>query len=67
MLFLGRNHPAIRILIGAAILVLGLVLHRVLLDWIGAIAIVLGVAYLLYAARRGRSVRAHRPGPGDRW
>jgi membrane-bound ClpP family serine protease len=68
MLFLlGRNHPAIRILIGAVILVLGLVFHRVLLDWAGAIVIVLGLAYLVFAARRGRSVRAHRSDPGDRW
>jgi len=65
---LGRNHPVIRILIGAAIIVLGLFLHRVWLESAGAVAVVVGAVYWLYTARRGgRTAAARRADPGDRW
>jgi hypothetical protein len=67
---LGRVHPALRPLGGAIILVLGLVLHRVVLDVVGAIGIALGVASWVYASRRGGTGprwRGRSSEPGDSW
>lgn len=68
---LGRVHPAFRLLLGAVILVIGLVLHRVVLDAIGVLGLVLGVAFWVYASRRGGGTgprwRGRSSEPGDRW
>jgi hypothetical protein len=69
-ILLGRVHPAFRVLGGAIILVLGLVLHRVVLDAIGVIGLVLGVGFWVYASRRGGAGprwRGRSNEPGDRW
>jgi len=51
MLF-GGLHPAIRIAIGLVVLVVGVTLHRVLLDVAGGVVMVIGAAQWLAGARR---------------
>jgi hypothetical protein len=47
----GSIHPAIRAAIGVVILVIGLALHRVLIDATGAAAIVISAVQWLYRSR----------------
>lgn len=45
-------HPAIRLLIGAVLLAVGVAMHRVLVDVAGAVVILLSAGQWLYRARR---------------
>ena len=58
----GSVNPAIRAAVGVAILVIGLMLHKVLLDATGAAVIVIGVAQWLYR-RRGTQGTQGPQGP----
>jgi hypothetical protein len=51
MLF-GTVHPAIRTALGVAVLVAGVVWHRVILDVAGAAVILIGAGQWLYGSRR---------------
>jgi hypothetical protein len=58
------GHPGIRAAIGVVVLVIGVALHRVALDVIGAVVIVLGAGQWLYASRKGGTGPSGDPGSG---
>jgi ABC-2 type transport system ATP-binding protein len=60
MLF-GRTNPAVRAVIAVALLVIGVVLHRLVLEVVGGVAVVAAGAQWLYTSRLGAGGR--RPGP----
>jgi hypothetical protein len=45
-------HPAVRLVIGAVVLALGVATHRVFFDAAGAVVILLAAGQWLYRARR---------------
>ena len=51
MLF-GTVHPAIRAALGVVVLVVGVVLHKVILDVAGAAIVLIGAGQWLYRTRR---------------
>lgn len=53
MLLFGIANPAIRLAAGAVVLAIGIALHRVLFDAIGAVAIGIGVVQWVYRRRGG--------------
>jgi len=52
MLLGSRIHPAIRLVIGAVVLALGVAMHKVLFDVAGGVVILLGAGQWLYKATR---------------
>ena len=52
MLLGNRIHPAIRIAIGAVVLIVGVALHRVPVDVAGGAVMLVGAGQWLYKARR---------------
>jgi hypothetical protein len=58
MLF-GIVNPAIRLAIGVAVLVIGIALHRMVFDAIGAVIGVIGAVQWVYRSRGGAA--------GSRW
>jgi hypothetical protein len=56
-MLLGTVHPAIRLAIGVMVLVVGVAVHKVFLDVIGAAVIVIGAVQWLYRSRQGGSRR----------
>jgi hypothetical protein len=53
LLFGLKIHPAIRIAIGVVVLVVGVVLHRVIIDAAGAAVMLIGAAQWTSRSRRG--------------
>lgn len=53
MLLFGIANPAIRLAVGVVMLAIGIALHRVLFDAIGAVAIGIGVVQWVYRSRGG--------------
>jgi hypothetical protein len=51
-MLLGTLHPAVRLVIGLAVVVLGVVMHKVFLDVIGAAVVVLSAVRQMIRARR---------------
>lgn len=51
-MLLGTLHPVVRLVIGIAVVVLGVVTHRVFLDVIGAAVVVLSAVQQMTRARR---------------
>jgi hypothetical protein len=56
-MLLGTVHPAIRFAVGVVVLVVGVAVHKVYLDVIGAAVILIGAAQWLYRSRQGGSRR----------
>jgi hypothetical protein len=50
---LGTVHPATRIALGVAVLIVGVAVHKVILDVAGAVVVLIGAAQWLYRTRRG--------------
>lgn len=53
MLLLVNVHPAVRIAIGLVVLVIGVVLHKVLIDVAGAVVVAVGAVQWFYRRRGG--------------
>lgn len=52
-MLLGNLHPAIRLVVGVVVVVIGVVMHKVFLDVIGAAVVVLSAAQWI-ARQKGR-------------
>jgi hypothetical protein len=57
LLGLVKVHPAIRIAIGVVVLVIGVAVHRVIVDVAGVAVVLIGAAQWLYRVRRPGSPR----------
>ena len=56
-MLLGTVHPAIRIALGVLVLVIGMAVHKVVLDVAGAVVVLICAAQLLYRMRRSGAER----------
>jgi hypothetical protein len=60
--FIGRRHPFLTLIIGAAILVVGLVAHSTIADMVGIVGILIGGLYTASTWRRGITGSMRRRG-----
>jgi hypothetical protein len=51
-MLLGTLHPAIRIALGAVVLVIGVAIQKLIFDVAGAVIVLIGAAQWLYRLRR---------------
>jgi hypothetical protein len=51
-MLLGTLHPAIRLVVGVVVVVIGIAVHKVFLDVIGGAVVVLSACQWLYRTRR---------------
>ena len=60
--FIGRRHPFLTLIIGAAVLVVGLVAHSTIADMVGIVGILIGGLYTVSTRRRGITGSIRRRG-----
>ena len=53
-MLLGSLHPAIRLVVGIVVVAIGVAVHKVFLDVIGAAVVLVSAAQWLYRERRQR-------------
>jgi hypothetical protein len=53
-MLLGTVHPAIRIALGVAVLIVGVAVHKVIFDIAGAVVVLIGAAQWLHRQRAPR-------------
>jgi hypothetical protein len=60
--FIGRRYPFLTLIIGAAILVVGVVAHSTIADMVGCVGILVGGLYTVSTRRRGITGSMRRRG-----
>jgi hypothetical protein len=59
-MLLGTLHPAIRLVVGVVVVVIGVAAHKVFLDAIGGAVVVLSAVQWLYRERGPKALKGQR-------